>query len=178
MSSTQGILRRLAESSGSNAFWNWIWPHQGATPISEGLDSEMFDRDDYPYSETFVREAIQNTLDARLDTSKPVVISFRFHRAALGERYNFLRGALEHRISAGLPIPSEWTTTKTVEWLTIEDFNARGLAGDLADRMSDFCNYWLNFNVSNKDGSGRGGRGIGRVTFLTQIRFWKHAQTN
>jgi site-specific DNA-cytosine methylase len=31
-------------------------------------------------------------------------------------------------------------------------------------------NYWLNFNVSNKDGSGRGGRGIGRVTFLIASR--------
>src|SRR5690349_11614007 len=36
--------------------------------------------------------------------------------------------------------------------------------------MSDFWNYWLNFNVSNKDGSGRGGRGIGRVTFLIASR--------
>ncbi len=25
----------------------WIWPHVGATPISQGLDSEMFDRTDY-----------------------------------------------------------------------------------------------------------------------------------
>jgi hypothetical protein len=169
MSGTEGILRQLAESHGSTASWNWIWPHQGATPISEGLDSEMFDRDDYPYSETFVREAIQNTLDARLDISKPVVISFRFHRAALGERYKFLKGAIEHRKSAKLPVPAEWTAD-TISWLTVEDFNAKGLQGDLRDRMGDFWNYWLNFNVSNKDGSGRGGRGIGRVTFLIASR--------
>src|SRR5947209_8685422 len=108
MSNTEGTLRRLAESHRSTASWNWIWPHQGATPISEGLDSEMFDRDDYPYSETFVREAIQNTLDARLDTSRPVVISFRFHRAPLSEKYKFLAGAIEHRKSAKLPVPPEW----------------------------------------------------------------------
>ena len=169
MSGAEGNLRRLTESGGYAGFWNWIWPHQGATPISEGLDSEMFDRDDYPYSETFVREAIQNTLDARLDPSKPVMISFRFHRAALGEKDNFLRGAIEHRKSANLPVPPEWRAN-IIDWLTVEDFNARGLQGDLKDRMGDFWNYWLNFNVSNKDGSGRGGRGIGRVTFLIASR--------
>ena len=39
-----------------------------------------------------------------------------------------------------------------------------------ACRTSDFWNYWLNFGISNKDGSGRGGRGIGRVTFLIASR--------
>jgi hypothetical protein len=52
------------------------------------------------------------------------------------------------------------------KWLLVEDFNSRGLGGDLDDRSSDFCNYWLNFGLSNKDGTQRGGRGIGRVTFL------------
>ncbi|WP_448029074.1 hypothetical protein [Bradyrhizobium liaoningense] len=129
----------------------------------------MFDRDDYPYSETFVREAIQNTLDARLDPAKPVVISFRFHKASLGGRREFLDGAISNRKAANLAVPIEWAAN-TIDWLTIEDFNARGLSGDLKSRMSDFWNYWLNFNVSNKDGSGRGGRGIGRVTFLIASR--------
>ena len=171
MSDTPGMINRIASSSSSNisAAWKWIWPRQGATPISQGLDSEMFDRDDYPYSETFVREAIQNTLDARLDPSKPVVISFRFHRAALSHRRQFLEGAITYRKTANLAIPPEWSAG-VIDWLTIEDFNAKGLVGDLKGRMSDFWNYWLNFNVSNKDGSGRGGRGIGRVTFLIASR--------
>ena len=53
--------------------WSWIWPNVGATPINQGLDSEMFDRSDFPYYETFVREAIQNSLDARLDPTKSVI---------------------------------------------------------------------------------------------------------
>ena len=52
----------------------------------------------------------------------------------------------------------------------MEDFNSKGLSGCLASRTSDFWNYWLNFGISNKDGSGRGGRGIGRVTFLIASR--------
>ena len=56
------------------------------------------------------------------------------------------------------------------KWLVVEDFNSRGLSGRLDKRTSDFWNYWLNFGLSNKDGTGRGGRGIGRVTFLIASR--------
>lgn len=153
----------------STQSWSWIWPNVGATPIHQGLDSEMFDRTDYPYSETFVREAIQNSLDARLDPAKPVVVNFAFHSDGIGPRRPFLEQVMNHRKKAGLEIPSEWTNGN-VRWLVVEDFNSKGLGGDLGRRVSDFWNYWLNFGLSNKDGSGRGGRGIGRVTFLIASR--------
>ena len=147
----------------------WIWPHVGATPISQGLDSEMFDRTDYPYTETFVREAIQNSLDARLDHSRPAIIHFRFHQEQLGARRDLLESVMAFRREAGLEVPDEWQAN-SVRWLVVEDFNTKGLSGALDTRTSDFWNYWLNFGVSNKDGSGRGGRGIGRVTFLISSR--------
>ena len=149
--------------------WSWIWPNVGATPINQGLDSEMFDGSDFPYHVTFVREAIQNSLDARLDTTKPVVVNFTFRSDGIGPRQAFLEQAMEHRKSASLEIPTEWNEDR-VRWLLVEDFNSKGLSGDLRSRTSDFWNYWLNFGVSNKDGSGRGGRGIGRVTFLIASR--------
>ena len=149
--------------------WSWIWPNVGATPINQGLDSEMFDRSDFPYYETFVREAIQNSLDARLDPTKPVCVNFTFHSDGIGPRRAFLEQVIEHRKRAGLDIPPEWDNGN-VRWLLVEDFNSKGLSGNLASRTSDFWNYWLNFGLSNKDGSGRGGRGIGRVTFLIASR--------
>lgn len=149
--------------------WSWIWPSVGATPIHQGLDSEMFDRTDYPYSETFVREAIQNSLDARLDPDKPVYVNFTFHSEGIGPRRPYLEQVMAHRMKAGLEIPQEWTNGN-VRWLLVEDFNSKGLGGSLTSRTSDFWNYWLNFGLSNKDGSGRGGRGIGRVTFLIASR--------
>jgi len=148
---------------------SWIWPHVGATPINQGLDSEMFDRTDYPYSETFVREAIQNSLDAQLDHSKPVTINFTFHSDGIGPRRTFLEPVMTFRKKAGLDVPDEWGNGH-VPWLVVEDFNTKGLSGSLTRRTSDFWNYWLNFGISNKDGSGRGGRGIGRVTFLIASR--------
>ena len=68
-----------------------------------------------------------------------------------------------------MELPEDWCRGN-VSWLTVEDFNACGLADDLTTRNSNFWNYWLNFGLSNKDGSGRGGRGIGRVTFLIASR--------
>ena len=144
---------------------NWIWPDSGPVPISQDRHSEMFDRIDYPYSETFVREAIQNSLDARLDQTRPVQMNFNFFEDQLGQRKNFLDDIITFRKKAELSIPKKWEYGK-INWLVVEDFNTKGLAGDLKLRTSDFWNYWLNFGLSNKDGTGRGGRGIGRVTFL------------
>lgn len=149
--------------------WKWIWPRVGPTPSSQNTDSEMFDRADYPYTETFVREAIQNTLDARLDAGRPAIIRFGFHQAALSSRRAFLEGAVKFREIADFPPVEDWRNGQ-INWVTIEDFNTRGLDGSLDDRLGNFWNYWLNFGVSNKDGAKRGGRGIGRVTFLIASR--------
>jgi len=149
--------------------WKWIWPRVGAAPITQGTDSEMFDRTDYPYSETFVREAIQNTLDARLDPDSPAIISFRFHNGDIRALHPFISGAVDLRRKASLPVPVEWDQGD-VNWITIEDFNTTGLDGDLTDRLGNFWNYWLNFGLSNKGGHDRGGRVIGRVSFLIASR--------
>lgn len=149
--------------------WKWIWPGVGPTPSSQNTDSEMFDRADYPYTETFVREAIQNTLDARLDPGMPAIISFRFHAGELAKRRDYLAETVMFREQAEFPAIDEWNQDK-INWITIEDFNTRGLGGELDDRLGDFWNYWLNFGVSNKEGAKRGGRGIGRVTFLIASR--------
>ena len=129
----------------------------------------MFDQPSYPYTETFVREAIQNSLDARLDPTKPVLLNFSFHLEDIGRRHALLKDVMSYRERASLEIPDEWQEGK-ISWLIVEDFNSKGLSGSLDDRTSDFWNYWLNFGISNKEGIGRGGRGFGRVTFLIASR--------
>ena len=88
--------------------WKWIWPKVGSNPVSQNTDSEMFDRSDYPYTETFVREAIQNTLDAILDKSRPAVISFRFHKGPVSAVKSLIGAAIDLRAQARLPVPDEW----------------------------------------------------------------------
>lgn len=152
-------------NSSDNSHWGWIWPKVGPTPTTEGLDSEIFDRDDFPYSETFVREAIQNSLDARINAEAPVRIDFKFGTSAIDPKQSLLRDVISFRKKCDLPVPSSWDSSE-MTWLVVQDFHATGLTGSLSRRNSDFWNYWLNFGQSNKDASGRGGRGIGRVTFL------------
>ena len=81
--------------------WNWQWPTVGGTPISQGFDTEIFDTVEVPHAETFVREAIQNSLDARLDLGKPVRIAFNFHNGQLGPRRAFLEGLNRPGIAGG-----------------------------------------------------------------------------
>lgn len=144
---------------------SWQWPDTGPNPVNYGLDTEIFDSERFPHAQTFVREAIQNSLDARDDMTKPVVVRFAFHSDVLGTRKALLSDLIEKKKASGLAWPDEWNKGK-ISWLIVEDSNSTGLRGDLQSRTSDFWNYWLNFGITNKSGSGRGGRGIGRITFL------------
>ena len=143
----------------------WQWPSQGACPSHEGLDSEIFDTERIPHAHTFVREAIQNILDARVNNTSPAKASFKFHSSTEAAGKLFIGDLVSKRRHCSLGWP-EAGTGDEFQWLTIEDGNTTGLLGDLTDRKSDFWGYWLNFGRSNKTGEGRGGRGIGRVTFL------------
>jgi hypothetical protein len=138
-------------------------------PVNYGLDTEIFDSEKFPHVQTFVREAIQNSLDARKDRTKPVTVRFAFHAGALGQRKRFLSDLLQMKKDCGLGWPDEWENSE-ITWLIVEDSNSSGLNGDLTSRTSDFWNYWLNFGLTNKNGTGRGGRGIGRITFLIASR--------
>jgi len=113
-----------------------------------------------------VREAIQNSLDARLGLEgEPVRVRIAFHESSDDVQRSWLASAMAYREEAGLPIPQEWQQG-IVRWMTVEDFSSTGLVGAVDTRTGDFWNYWLNFGLSNKGKSSRGGRGIGRVTFL------------
>ena len=94
-----------------------------------------------------------------------MVVRFGFYKGDLGPREKFLGDLELKKAACGLRWPQEWQSGK-MTWLVVEDSNSSGLNGDLKDRLGDFWNYWLNFGLSNKNGTGRGGRGIGRITFL------------
>jgi hypothetical protein len=153
----------------SNSAYSWQWPDTGPTPVNYGLDTEIFDSEKFPHVQTFVREAIQNSLDAREDRSQPVTVTFAFHADPLGSRKRFLNDLPQKKAACGLTWPADWDAGQ-MTWLIVEDSNSSGLKGDLTKRTSDFWNYWLNFGLSNKNGTGRGGRGIGRITFLIASR--------
>lgn len=142
----------------------WQWPGVGPSPVSYGMDTEIFDSEKFPHVQTFVREAIQNSLDARREKAAPVRVKFQFGNGSSAFARSIIGDLQAKKAACGLSWPEGWPSD--VSWLLVEDANSSGLTGDLGKRSSDFWNYWLNFGISNKNGSGRGGRGIGRVTFL------------
>jgi hypothetical protein len=133
--------------------------------VNYGLDTETFDSERFPHAQTFVREAIQNSLDARQDSQKPVLVRFALSSGTVDGRKQFLTDLRDKKAASGLDWPGSWDSGE-ITWLVVEDKNSTGLRGSLEERTGDFWNYWLNFGISNKTGSGRGGRGVGRVTFL------------
>lgn len=146
--------------------WGWIWPGTGPAPTNDEPDAEIFDTEKIPLAHTFVREAVQNSLDASSAANGRVCMRFSFGSESMGSQMDFLGGLESLRAVAGTGWPREWEEEGRVSWLAVEDFGTTGLSGSLEDRKSDFWNYWLNFGLSKKTGAGRGGRGVGRKTFL------------
>ena len=150
----------------------WLWPNQSAIPSNGDLAEEVFDSKITSLPEAVVREAIQNSLDARdSDIYDDVNVYFDFfteeinnnHRMYLGDLIK-LRKKANHKVS---PL---WEEGK-LHWLTIQDTHTTGLEGDTLLRNNfngkeAYWNYWLNWKTSNKGPGKGGGRGIGRISFL------------
>ena len=145
--------------------YQWIWPRTGGTATHEGLDSEIFDTERCPLAVTFVRETIQNVLDARKDKNSPVVVNFKFCQGEQDKAIPILDAVKQNREACDISWPPS-INSEPLRWLLVEDENTTGLEGDISRRGDNFWGYWLNFGRSNKPGESRGGRGIGRVTFL------------
>ena len=56
----------------------WNWPKLNGAPAHNTKEtySEFFDTDTFDHVDTLVREAIQNSLDARLDKNQPIRVEF------------------------------------------------------------------------------------------------------
>lgn len=124
-----------------------------------------------------VREAIQNSLDARAkDHAGPVHVLFRFGQSdsAPWTASEYFAGLIPHlnaQFSNYVP-----TGEKPVSYLTVEDFGTRGLQGDpghtIYDENSttkanrnDFFYFWRNVGRSRKEETERGRWGLGKTVF-------------
>jgi hypothetical protein len=137
-------------------------------------------------ADALVREAIQNSLDARLPRSRsPVRVRFRFATGAQAlpaegvQQYfdgleTHLRAASK-TIRTALPRDDE-----NVPYLLIEDFGTRGLTGDPHsdpelepagdERKNDFFYFWRNVGRSSKGDVDRGRWGLGKAVFTVASR--------
>jgi len=125
--------------------------------------------------EIFVREVLQNSLDARCPGDEPVTVTFRLSALAGEDRDAFLASAgwpeLRRHAEAGARLlPSLGTHAARVSnpgeplpVLTIADENALGLSGPERGSEGRFANFARNKLFSDKESDAAGGSyGLGK----------------
>lgn len=141
---------------------------QKGMPEKHSQEAEFF-RLENP-SEALVREVIQNSLDAKLDSEEKVKVSFKFGTVSKNSIEPFLYGLIPHLRACDLWSDSQltlFTEDDTVPYLLIEDFGTTGLDGNISqadNQPSNFYDFWWREGISSKKGSKAGKWGLGKNT--------------
>lgn len=118
-------------------------------------------------SDKLVRENIQNALDARLTNNIPINVRFIFGETdCINDEY--FTGLVSHAKSAN--IISNEKLPDRIPYLTIEDFNTKGLDGPLSrdevgEIKGNYLNFWWGEGESDKGGKNAGRFGLGKTVY-------------
>ena len=172
------------------------WRFARMTPSQMNEDpvqGEFFTSATSSLAERLVREAIQNSLDAR-DGDAPVRVRFAFggggNALRSGEAQRYLVGLREHieavaradaapaaEPAAALSVAEESaiyearnTLDQPMTWLAVEDFGTTGLQGSVDAKWfegdsSDFCGFFRSNGISPKGAGAGGSWGLGKWVF-------------
>ena len=133
------------------------------------------------YSDALVREAIQNSLDAKVkDSDDPLRVRITFADDSdlpdVEDAAPYLDSLWSH-IRATDVIREIPETNGKVPFLLLEDFGTRGLVGDpnLSEdpeegELADFFYFWRNVGRGRKQGEERGRWGLGKTMFPASSR--------
>ncbi len=128
---------------------------------------DQFNNESIKLTEAIVREAIQNSVDARLPKRDDVTVRFRTVelRGNDAEYMNGILQALQPHLRA-----ADWRAhtefRPVVPTLVIEDFGTTGLTGSTTGRDDgSFYNFWRRTGISGKTGRALGRWGLGKTVF-------------
>lgn len=154
--------------------WKFSEVHRDAKLRDPMQEAFFDDSDDLTDVLSLVRESIQNSIDARVDASAPVVVKFTLgHFDPQSDPYaKYFEGLKAHLASARGHVMAETLNSKGT-FLSIEDFNTGGLGGYTVNRMPDANEkadsnffYFVHAEGSTNKGDGKRGKwGIGKVVF-------------
>ena len=125
---------------------------------------------------SLVRESIQNSLDAYLDSSKPVKVEYAFGHLVGDDLSNSIRKIEEHVHSCLNSYPESSTYQRMVEYLNqhamdhisylrVSDYNTKGM-DYTPDTKCGFHSFLQSIGDSHKDGEGAGGSyGFGKAAY-------------
>lgn len=155
----------------------WRIPQmQKSETRQEQVQGEFF-HSESSLADRLVREAIQNSMDARVDPQAPVKVSFTFsgQRDALSksEAAQFLSGLNPHLEVGALEGSPENLSSffdRPMPYLAIEDFGTHGLTGDITanstmERGNNFWGFFRSTGISSKTEGEAGSWGLGKWVF-------------
>jgi len=153
----------------------WKFTAQPSAQVeTEVTQRDHFNNDDVNLSETIVREAVQNSLDADCNESETNIhVSFNFLDKSNGLEGHFFLGLfkdqIDHARVAGLDTDS--LDFDNPEALIIEDFGTTGLSGSVNSKDNNhFSDFWRRHGKSHKSGNKRGRWGLGKLVYSTSSR--------
>ena len=147
----------------------WQFLQQALSDVTYGITQrDDFSNEDVSLEETIVRESVQNSLDAHMDSDKPVIINYRWLSASNGLDKDYLESLVAEQLPHAqiVGIDTNVVSAADVSALVIEDFNTTGLTGavDKPDD-GDFTSFFRNHGRSRKQGSKRGRWGLGKLVY-------------
>lgn len=143
-------------------------------PLADGemdrppTQRDQFNNDDVGLAEALVREALQNSLDAR-SGAEPVRVRFDLmdlEGSAASALLQFLDpDRLRTHLAAAEMAPDAMDWNR-VRLMVIEDFGTTGLQGstDSMDKEA-FADFWRRMGLSHKKGNSLGRWGLGKLVF-------------
>ena len=138
----------------------WRFSPQLADQVeTEITQRDQFNNDDVDISETIVREAIQNSLDAAVDDPCRVKVSFRWIDAEHGLSSQFFKSLFDgqKRHAEAADIDTSQLDFDNPMALVIEDFGTCGLTGSINSKDDKhFSDFWRRHGKSHKTGKSRG----------------------
>jgi hypothetical protein len=147
----------------------WNFEQRDPRYIEQELTQrDQFNNDEVSLAEAIVREVIQNSADAALD-SAPVKVRFSIHEISpiaveqFRQRFSTLR---PHLVACGI---NAWEIDeKKPRMLVIEDFATKGLTGDPGSLDGgNFHCFWRRHGKSGKTGRAGGRWGLGKLVYST-----------
>ena len=157
--------------------------HPGEMNI-DPIEAEFFSTEALgSLADGFVREAIQNSLDARLP-GRPLRFRVLFSPApamlAGARKARYLAHLGEHLSASRSSLTKLPAADEPLEFVVVEDFGTRGLQGDPAQSedeeigapgaRNDFYYFWRNVGRSRKQSSELGRWGLGKTVFPAASR--------
>lgn len=173
-SSTTGTFLESLPMSLWLPSWRFV-ERDRARKARDPLQAELLSQENFDVAESLVRESIQNSIDARLDTSQPVHVRI------------FVSGALKHTpIGTGDYFKDFWPHVQAsnrgghvdaslenqqCRFVVIEDFNTSGLTGDYTassaepGESNNFYHFLRAEGISGKSEGNLGRWGVGKYVF-------------